>query len=317
MAIPRYDEIQFPALKLLSDKKQRKANEFEEPLSKEFNLTNEEVNQMYESGNGPVFNDRVKWALSYLSMSGVVTKPKRGTYQINDEGLKIISDPAKFREYIDTKILSRDLAKTKKTNTVTEDLIVAPNENTPAESLYTSFQGIKKSVYRELIDTILSKTPREFEKLVVQLLQKMGYGGEIKDSGLVTQYTNDKGIDGVIKEDILGFGRIYIQAKRYKIDSNIQRDEIQKFVGALAVAQSDKGVFITTSDFTKGAYDYVASLNSTAKIVLINGDKLAEYMYDYNLGLQAEKIIVIKKLDNDFWDLMDDDAENSQPLTVA
>jgi restriction system protein len=307
MAIPRYDEIQFPALKLLSDGKQRKANEFEAPLAKEFNLTEDEVNQMYESGNGPVFNDRVKWALSYLSMAGVVTKPKRGTYQINEEGLKLMNNPNMFREHIDTKLLSRDLAKIKKTNDTVPEVISSQNENTPAESLYTSFQGIKKSVYRELIDTILSKTPREFEKLVVQLLQKMGYGGEIKDSGLVTQYTNDKGIDGVIKEDILGFGRIYIQAKRYKIDTNIQRDEIQKFVGALAVAQSDKGVFITTSDFTKGAYDYVSSLNSTAKIVLINGDKLAEYIYDYNLGLQTEKIIEIKKLDNDFWDLMDDD----------
>jgi len=309
MAIPRYDEIQFPALKLLSDGQQRKANEFETPLAKEFNLTEDEINQMYESGNGPVFNDRVKWALSYLSMAGVVTKPKRGTYQINEEGLKLINNPNKFREYIDTKLLSRDLAKIKKTNDTLPEVISSQNENTPAESLYTSFQGIKKSVYRELIDTILSKTPREFEKLVVQLLQKMGYGGEIKDSGLVTQYTNDKGIDGVIKEDILGFGRIYIQAKRYKIDTNIQRDEIQKFVGALAVAQSDKGVFITTSDFTKGAYDYVSSLNSTAKIVLINGDKLAEYIYDYNLGLQTEKIIEIKKLDNDFWDLMDDDEK--------
>jgi restriction system protein len=296
-------------LKLLSDGQQRKANEFETPLAKEFNLTEDEINQMYESGNGPVFNDRVKWALSYLSMAGVVTKPKRGTYQINEEGLKLINNPNKFREYIDTKLLSRDLAKIKKTNDTLPEVISSQNENTPAESLYTSFQGIKKSVYRELIDTILSKTPREFEKLVVQLLQKMGYGGEIKDSGLVTQYTNDKGIDGVIKEDILGFGRIYIQAKRYKIDTNIQRDEIQKFVGALAVAQSDKGVFITTSDFTKGAYDYVSSLNSTAKIVLINGDKLAEYIYDYNLGLQTEKIIEIKKLDNDFWDLMDDDEK--------
>lgn len=309
MAIPRYDEIQFPALKFLSDGLQRKANEFEAPLAKEFNLTEDEINQMYESGNGPVFNDRVKWALSYLSMAGVLTKPKRGTYQINEEGLKFVNNPNKFREHIDTKLLSRDLAKIKKKNDTTPEIISSQNENTPAESLYTSFQGIKKSIFRELIDTILSKTPREFEKLVVQLLQKMGYGGEIKDSGLVTQYTNDKGIDGVIKEDILGFGRIYIQAKRYKIDTNIQRDEIQKFVGALAVAQSDKGVFITTSDYTKGAHEYVTSLNSTAKIVLINGDKLAEYIYDYNLGLQTEKIIEIKKLDNDFWDLMDDDEK--------
>lgn len=309
MPIPRYDEIQFPALKLLSDGVPRNANEFEAPLSKEFKLSDEEVNQMYESGNGPVFNDRIKWALSYLNLAGVVSKPKRGTYKINEEGLKLVTNPSKFREYIDSKLLSRDLAKGKKTTVQLSEINIIQNENTPAESLYNSFQGIKKSVYRELIDTILSKTPREFEKLVVQLLQKMGYGGEIKDSGIVTQYTNDKGIDGVIKEDILGFGRIYIQAKRYKTDTNIQREEIQKFVGALAVAQSDKGVFITTSDFTKGAYEYVASLNSTAKIVLINGEKLSEYIYDYNLGLQTEKTIEIKKLDNDFWDLMEDDEK--------
>lgn len=180
------------------------------------------------------------------------------------------------------------------------------SDSTPEEALYESYQGIKKSVYREILDIILSKTPREFEKLVVILLQKMGYGGEVQDSGLVTQYSNDKGIDGVIKEDILGFGRIYIQAKRYIIDNNVPREDIQKFVGALAVAQSEKGVFITTSDFTKGAYEYVQSLNSSTKTVLINGVKLAEYIYEYNLGMQIEKVIEIKKLDSDFWDIMQD-----------
>lgn len=134
----------------------------------------------------------------------------------------------------------------------------------------------------------------------------MGYGGEIKNSGQVTQYSNDKGIDGIIREDILGFGRINIQAKRYAIENNVPREDIQKFVGALAVAQSDKGVFITTSDFTKGAYEYVDSLNFSRKIVLINGEKLAEYIYNYNLGMQTERIIEIKKLDSDFWDNMID-----------
>jgi len=309
MAIPRHDEIQFPALKLLSDGKQRKAIEFEGPLAKEFNLTDSEINQMYDSGNGPIFIDRVNWALSFLNMAGVVMKPKRGIYQINDEGLKLISIPDKFREYIDQKIINRDLEKRKKTGSKISEIIEGMNEFTPAESLYSSFQGIKKSIYREIIDTILSKSPREFEKLVVQLLQKMGYGGEIQDSGLVTQYSNDKGIDGIIKEDILGFGRIHIQAKRFDINNNISREDIQRFVGALAVAQSDKGVFITTSDFSKGAYEYVASLNSTAKIVLINGTKLAEYIYDFNLGMQSEKIIEIKKLDSDFWDSMQDDKQ--------
>ncbi len=309
MAIPRYDEIQFPALKLLSDGKLWKSRDMEDILAKSFKLTETEVNQMYDSGNGPVFIDRINWALSYLNLAGVVSKPKRGVYQINDQGLQLVLTPDKFRDYIDKKLENRDSEKRKKTDIKPVEITETKSELTPAESLYTSFQGIKKSVYRDIIDTILSKTPREFEKLVVQLLQKMGYGGEIQDSGMITQYTNDKGIDGIIKEDILGFGRIHIQAKRYAIDINIQRDDIQKFVGALAVAQSDKGVFITTSDFTKGAYEYVASLNSTAKIVLINGVKLAEYIYDYGLGLQTEKIIEIKKLDSDFWDSMQDDIK--------
>ena len=291
MSIPKYDEIQIPALKILSDGTPRKRIEIEEPLSIHFKLTEEERNQMYDSGNGPVFMDRVQWALSYLNMAGLVSKPKRGIYQINEEGRKILENPASIKQYIGNKLLTRE-----------------PNKKnlTPEESLFVSYQGIRKSVYREIIDTILSKNPREFEKLVVQLLQRMGYGGEIKNSGQVTQYSNDKGIDGIIREDILGFGRINIQAKRYAIENNVPREDIQKFVGALAVAQSDKGVFITTSDFTKGAYEYVDSLNFSTKIVLINGEKLAEYIYNYNLGMQTERIIEIKKLDSDFWDNMID-----------
>ncbi len=309
MTIPRYDELQLPALKLLSNGEQWKSRELEEPLAKHFNLTVDEMNQMYDSGNGPVFFDRINWALSYLNMAGVVTKPKRGIYKINEAGIKILKTPEKFREFIDKKIESREPTKRKKHSEKIIDVVETISDLTPEESLYSSFQGIKKSVYREIIDTILSKTPREFEKLVVQLLQKMGYGGEVQNSGLVTQYVNDKGIDGIIKEDILGFGRIHIQAKRYNIDNNVPREDIQKFVGALAVAQSDKGVFITTSDFTKGAYEYTESLNSSTKIVLINGSKLAEYIYEYNLGVQAEKIIEIKKLDSDFWDNMQDDEK--------
>jgi restriction system protein len=180
-------------------------------------------------------------------------------------------------------------------------------EFTPQESLYQSYQDIKVSMYEEILDIILSKTPREFEKLVVQLLQKMGYGGQVKNSGIVTQATNDKGIDGIIKEDILGFGRIYIQAKRYHRGNLIGREDLQKFVGALAVENSDKGVFITTSNFNKRALDYVASLSSNTKIVLMNGKELATYIYEYNVGMQAGEIIELKKIDNDFWDSFEND----------
>lgn len=134
----------------------------------------------------------------------------------------------------------------------------------------------------------------------------MGYGGEIKDSGMVTKASNDGGIDGVIKEDILGLGRIYLQAKRYKLDSGIQRDEVQKFVGALQTAQSNKGVFITTSYFSSGAIGYVESLHGSNNIVLVDGKKLAEFIYDFGLGMQVEQTIEIKKLDADYWDSMKD-----------
>jgi restriction system protein len=138
----------------------------------------------------------------------------------------------------------------------------------------------------------------------VKLLQAMGYGGEIE--GIVTPYSNDGGIDGIIKEDVLGLGRIHIQAKRYARDNKISREEIQKFVGALAGAQSSKGVFITTSSYKHTAIEYANGL-SNATVILIDGLQLAKYIYEYGLGMQVEQTIEIKKIDGDFWDLMNDE----------
>lgn len=183
-------------------------------------MTNEELIEMYASGNGPVFYDRVSWALSYLNMSGLVNKPRRGHYQVTEEGIKMLSSPEQVNEYIAQKIQNRNREKIESTqnNTLEQTLFTSDviNELTPSETIEISFQKIKSKIYNEIIDTINSKTPREFEKLVVALLQKMGYGGEIHNSGEVTQYSNDNGIDGIIKEDVLGFGRIYIQAKDIK-----------------------------------------------------------------------------------------------------
>lgn len=135
----------------------------------------------------------------------------------------------------------------------------------------------------------------------------MGYGGEIKNSGIVTRLSNDGGIDGIIKEDILGFNHISIQAKRYALNNNVKRNEVQSFVGAVAGTPSKKGVFITTSDFTKGAIEYVESLNGSPTIILINGQQLTDYIYDYGLGLQTEKVLKIMKMDTDYWDAMEND----------
>lgn len=306
MPIPKHHEIRIPALQLLaSSKKSLKLKEFELPLSKHFNLTEDELTQMYDSGNGPVFYDRISWALSYLKLAGLVQKPRRGTYEIAGKGIELLKTPAKINGIVDKAVAKTEpvYGRRKLKNGIQDD---GNSVLTPQEKLYISFDKIKKSIYNEIIDTILSKTPKEFEKLVVALLQKMGYGGEIKDSGIVTQSTNDQGIDGVIKEDVLGLGRIYIQAKRYARKNSVGREEIQKFVGALAVAQSNKGVFITTSTYTRGGIEYAKSLNGTTTLVLIDGEQLAEYIYEFNLGMQTEQTIKIKKLDSDYWDAMQD-----------
>jgi len=309
MSIPTHDEIRVPALKLLKEKGVLKLKDFEAPLAEEFNLTHDELIKMYDSGNGPVFYDRISWALSYLNMAGLTKKPKRAYYEITEDGMKVLNTPEKVDEYITKRIQQRNQEKSIviNENITTSNSIDDSNEDmTPSETIEISFKKIKNKIYNDILDTIISKSPREFEKLVVSLLQKMGYGGEIKNSGEVTQYSNDNGIDGIIKEDVLGFGRIYIQAKRYQRDNKIGREDLNKFVGALAVAQSNKGVFITTSSFNKNAVEYASKLNSTT-LVLIDGEQLAKYIYDYSLGMQTKEIIEIKELDSDFWDFMEDD----------
>lgn len=310
MPIPKHDDIRIPALKLLNERGILKLKEFEAPLAQEFRLTHDELTEMYQSGNGPVFYDRVSWALSYMSMAGLVSKPKRGLYQITEQGKQLLNTPEVINDYIAEQIQKRnsDKAEQQPISIQMPFDFEYPEELTPSETIEVSFEKIKRKVYNDILDTIISKTPREFEKLVVMLLQKMGYGGEVHDSGLVTKQSNDEGIDGIIKEDVLGFGRIYIQAKRYSRDNKIGREDLNKFVGALAVAQSNKGVFITTSSFNKNAVEYASKLNNGTTLVLIDGEQVARYMYDYSLGMQTEQIIEIKKLDNDFWDMMEDDA---------
>jgi restriction system protein len=307
MAIPKYDELRISALNLLSDGRSMKLRDFLDPLAFEFRLTDDEINEMYPSGNGHIFYDRISWALSYLNMAGLLDKPGRGIYKISQKGLTMLKNktPENINEFVDQEVSKRD--KSKKINKNPEITIAEVSDRlTPQEKLYTSFNNIRNSIYEEILNTILSKTPAAFEKLVVLLLQRMGYGGEVKNSGLVTKMSNDGGIDGVIKEDILGFGRINIQAKRYRLDIAVGREEIQKFVGALAVAQSNKGVFITTSYFSKGAIEYVENLFGNTTVVLIDGKVLAEHIYDYGLGMQVEQTIEIKKMGTDFWDSMAD-----------
>lgn len=309
--IPQFDDIRIQVLKILSTGVVMRAKDLRIPLAKHFHLNDEDMNAWYPSGNGEIFLDRISWALSYLFIAGLVEKPKRGDYKISDKGLKMLSTRTdeEINEFV--KLAVNDKSQKKNTKNKVEStatsISASDDGRTPQERLDDSYNNIKQSIQSEILATILSKKPKEFERLVVKLLQSMGYGGEIKNSGVVTQFSVDGGIDGIIKEDILGFNHISIQAKRYAIENNVGRSEVQSFVGAVAGTPSKRGVFITTSSFTKGAMEYVDSLNGTPTIILINGHQLTEFIYDCGLGLQTEKVFKVMKMDMDYWDSMDDD----------
>ena len=307
--IPTFQQIRAQVLRALNVGGVMRAKDLRTPLAKHFNLTNDELNTKYDSGNGEIFLDRISWALSYLFMAKLADKPRRGDYTISQKGKELV---ASCTDEEINKYINDTVSKPRKTSGETDKVIDATimtsnNELTPQEGLYESYENIKKSIQSDILATILSKKPQAFERIVVELLQVMGYGGEIKDAGFVTKLSNDGGIDGIIKEDVLGFNHISIQAKRYAANNHVGRNEVQAFVGAVAGTPSKKGVFITTSDFTKGAIDYVESLNGTPIVVLINGEQLTKYLYECGLGLQEERVFKVMKLDRDFWDAMDDE----------
>ena len=314
MAIPKFNEIMPFALELLSDSVSKNSKGLELPLAQSMGVSPDEMEVIYDSGNGAIFLDRISWALSALSRADLVERPKRGYYQITELGREYLNRKEQIYSLVKHVDAEQRLLKMQQKQAElglepsSKGAVADSNQEmlntTPSEALDQAFEEIQTSRYELILDTILSKTPTEFEHLVVKLMGRMGYGDQIKGSGVVTQASNDGGIDGIVKEDVLGFGRIHIQAKRYARDNSVSREDIQKFVGALAVAQSNKGVFITTSRFTKGAAEYAASLNGSTNLVLIDGTQLAKYIYDYNLGVQTERVIEIKELDADFWDRM-------------
>lgn len=311
MPLPMHHDLYIEILTYLTDKDQAiQKRKLMQPLAEKFNLTDEDLLEMYPSGNGPIFKDRISWSLSYLNMAGLLERPRQGYYAISDTGRELLNKPDEIKDYVIKKVRARGTNQSQDTISDSSNTLATDTESglTPQEQLYNSFAEIRLNIYDEIIETILSKSPKDFEKLVVQLLQKMGYGDKIENSGLVTQYTNDGGIDGIIKEDVLGLGSIHIQAKRYSVGNNIGRQEIQNFVGALAGVQSNKGIFITTSAYTGGALEYAGSLNAGTNVVLIDGLQLAKYIYDYGLGMQVEQSFEIKKLDSDFWDAMQDEG---------
>lgn len=309
--IPQFDEIRIQILKELRDGKVLTNKELIAPLATHFELSKEEQNAQYPSNNAKIFPDRISWALSYLFISGLVERPQRGHYKISEKGLDMLSvkTDEEINKFVHTTVnaISKERSKKKKNKNSTPQSTKSEEQNTPAQELYDTYERIKQNIKSEILTTILSKQSQEFEKLLIKLLQAMGYGGEVKDSGIVTKFSRDGGIDGVIREDILGFNHISIQAKRYALNSKVGSGEVRSFVGAVTATPSKKGVFITTSDYSKEAIEYVKNLTSPT-IILINGQELAEYMYEYGVGLQTSRVLKIRKLDMDFWDEMENDT---------
>jgi restriction system protein len=303
--IPNYQSLMFPLLKLLSDGKEHRLRDIVEALAAEFQLTDKERQELLPSGVQPIFDNRVGWAKTYLKKAGLLDSPARGTVIITDLGREVL---AKKPDRIDVKFLTQfpaflEFINVSKIINKDEEDDITTNENnsqTPEELLDKAYQQIRTSLASELLSKVVNLSPARFERLVVELLVKMGYGGSIKEAGRAIGRSGDEGIDGTIKEDKLGLDVIYIQAKRWKPGNMVGRPELQKFVGALAGQGAKKGIFITTSNFTKEAWEYTPK-NET-KIVLIDGDQLARLLIDYNLGCTTQQTYEIKKIDSDYFD---------------
>lgn len=297
--IPDFQTIMLPFMQILSDGEEHTTSETNQKLAATFGLTEQELNEYLPSGSQKTFPNRVAWAKSYLKMAGLIENLKRSSFKITDSGKIFIKENP---DEINLKVLKALPAFQERLGRIKEEDSNANNDSTqinstPEEILENSYLSIRKNLAQDLLIKIKSSSPAFFESLVVELLVKMGYGGSIKDAGRSIGRSGDEGIDGIIKEDKLGLDIIYIQAKRW--EGVVGRPEIQKFVGALAGQGAKKGVFITTSRFTNDAREYQPK-NET-KIVLIDGERLAELMIDYNLAVSTVNVFEIKKIDNDYF----------------
>ena len=288
-----------PLLKFVDDNNDHTMRDAIDYLSKYFALSKEERMELLPSGKQQTFNNRVGWARTYLKKAGLIASPKRGLVKITPRGLEVLAtNPetinVKFLEQFNEFIEFRS-----KTNKKSEESTEADSSDssTPEEALEVAYQSLRDGLADEILTTLKQCSPSFFEKLVVDVLVKMGYGGSRREAGKAIGGSGDGGIDGIINEDRLGLDNIYIQAKRW--EGVVGRPEIQKFAGALQGYRSKKGIFITTSSFTKEAQEYVSRIDS--KIVLIDGDRLASLMIDNNVGVTLEASYEIKRMDSDYF----------------
>ncbi len=298
MAIPNFQSIMLPLLQFASDGKAHSLSESIEHVAAFFKLTENERKEMLPSGYQARFDNRLAWARSYLKQAGLLENLARGTFQVTKRGqTALLAKPQfidinflmQFDEFKEFRTRSRKDNEEKDTE--------AESLKTPKEIIEEGYQKIRNELAAELLNIVKSCSPKFFENLVVELLIKMGYGGSKKDAGRAIGGSGDEGIDGVINEDKLGLDVIYIQAKRWQ--GSVGSKEIRNFVGSLAGKKANKGVFITTSAFTSDAKSFITNVQQ--KVILIDGDQLAQLMIDYDVGVVKVASYEVKKIDADYF----------------
>lgn len=299
MPIPDFQTVMRPLLEFSSDGKEHSMREALESLATHFELTEQERKQLLPSGQQELFTNRVAWAKTHLRMAGLLEGTARGVFRITPQGKRLLKEHS---GRIDLRVLQTQPgyleARGRKREKAQTAAAADNGENrTPEEEMEDSYQALRESLGKELLQRLKSASPAFFERIVVELLVRMGYGGTRKDAGQAIGKSGDEGVDGVIKEDRLGLDAIYIQAKKW--ENTVSRPEIQKFAGALQGFRAKKGLFITTSDFSKEAVDYAARIDS--KIVLIDGEQLWNLMIDFGIGVSTVAAYELKKLDSDYF----------------
>jgi restriction system protein len=304
MTIPDYQSVMLPLLSLAGDGQEHKIREATSDLAISLGLTEDELKELLPSGQG-VFRNRVGWARTYLKKAGLLAYPRHGHLQITERGRAVLREkPGR----IDVKFLKQfpeflDFYKSKKPAQDDKNIELQDEaKETPEEAVAVGYLKMRKQLESEILARVKRCPPDFFERLVVHLLTTMGYGGSIADAGRALGKSGDGGVDGVIKEDKLGLDALYIQAKRWD-NTAVGRPEIQKFVGALHGKRARKGIFLTTATFSRDARDYADNLET--KVILIDGAQLAEFMFDYGIGVSTVNTYAVKRMDNDFFE--DDD----------
>jgi restriction system protein len=303
--IPGFQACMLPLLKLASDQKEHHIRKATEDLSEEFGLTEEEKNESLPSGPQKLIVNRVAWAKTHMQKAVLLKATRRGYFKITPRGLEVLKSSPK---QIDLKFLGQ-FEEYKKYRNISKKSVTGSKKkpektydaSTPEEIIEVGFQNLNSDLISGLLDFLLDDEkcdPSFFEKLVVDLLIVMGYGGSKKDAGEAIGKSGDEGIDGVIKEDKLGLDVVYIQAKKWK--NPVGQPETQKFAGALQGQKARKGIIITTSSFTAQAKDFISKIES--KIILIDGEMLANLMIEHNVGVAISQTYQLKKIDYGYFD---------------